>query len=82
MAHFPQIGTFTGAWSERDPASGAHGVWGNRIVLQGTAGTVVVANLDFRRTFGFPSHGFAVASVTADQRTPTGIRASLISWPT
>ena len=63
VAHYPQIGTFTGAWSERDPASTANGVWGNRIVLQGTAGTVVVANLDFRRTFGFPSHGFAVASV-------------------
>jgi peptidoglycan hydrolase-like amidase len=60
---YPQIGTFTGAWTERDPASTANGVWGNRIVLQGTAGTVVVGNLAFRNTFGFPSHGFSVASV-------------------
>lgn len=57
------LGTFTGAYSERDPASNANGVWAYRIVLQGTAGTVTVTNLAFRTRFGFPSHGFQVAGV-------------------
>jgi stage II sporulation protein D len=60
---YPQIGTFTGAHSERDPASTASGVWGNRVVLEGTAGTVVVSNLAFRTAFRFPSHAFSVARV-------------------
>ena len=63
MAKYPQIGTFTGAYSEREPGSTANGVWGNRIVLQGTAASLTVGNLAFRNTFGFPSHGFAVGSV-------------------
>jgi SpoIID/LytB domain protein len=62
-ATYPAIGTFTGAYSERDPSSSAVGVWGNRIVLQGTAGSVTVGNLAFRNAFGFPSHAFAVGSV-------------------
>jgi peptidoglycan hydrolase-like amidase len=65
VAKFPQIGTFLGAYSEREPGSTANGVWGNRIVLQGTAGSVTVTNLDFRRAFGFPSHGFSVGSVNS-----------------
>ena len=64
VATYPEIGTFTGAYSERDPASTANGVWGNRIVLEGTAGAVVVGNLAFRTTFRFPSHGFSVAAST------------------
>ena len=52
-----------GAYSEYDPSSGAHGAWGNRVVLQGTNGTVVVSDLDFRNAFGFPSHGFTIVAV-------------------
>jgi hypothetical protein len=58
------LGTFTGAYSERDPASSANGVWGYRIVLQGTAATVTVSNLAFRTRFGLPSHAFQVASIS------------------
>jgi hypothetical protein len=33
-------------------------------VLRGTTRTVVVSDLDFRRAFGFPSHGFAIVALT------------------
>ncbi len=58
------LGNLVGAYTERDPASVYDGVWGQRVVLQGTAATVVVPNLDFRNTYGFPSHGFSVSGVT------------------
>ena len=48
------------AYTERDPDSPYYGVWGNRVVLQGTAGTVVVSGWDFRNTFGLPSPGITV----------------------
>jgi hypothetical protein len=57
------LGNLIGAYSERDPSSAANGVWGNRVVLQGTNGTVAVGDLDFRNAFGFPSHGFTVVAV-------------------
>jgi peptidoglycan hydrolase-like amidase len=51
------------AYSERDPSSNAHGVWGNRVVLVGSDHTVVVSDLDFRRAYGFPSHGFTIGGL-------------------
>jgi hypothetical protein len=57
------LGNLVGAYSDHDPASPAYGVWGNRVVLQGTNGTVVVSDLDFRNAFGFPSHGFTIVAV-------------------
>jgi hypothetical protein len=57
------LGNLIGAYSERDPSSAANGVWGNRVVLQGTNGTAVVSDLDFRNAFGFPSHGFTIVAV-------------------
>ena len=57
------LGTLTGAATERDPASPYDGIWGNRVVLPGTAGTVVVSAWDFRNTFGLPSPGFVVRGV-------------------
>jgi hypothetical protein len=57
------LGDLIGAYSERDPASTAYGVWGDRVVLQGSNGTVAVSDLDFRNTFGFPSHGFTITAV-------------------
>jgi hypothetical protein len=57
------LGNLIGAYTERDPSSPYAAAWGNRVVLQGTAGTVVIPNLDFRRTFGFPSHGFLIGGV-------------------
>jgi Stage II sporulation protein len=55
------LGNLVGAYSEPDPSSTGYGVWGYRIVLQGTDRTVAVGNLEFRNAFGFPSHGFSVA---------------------
>lgn len=57
------LGTLTGARSEREPGNAARGVWGNRIVLTGTARSVTLTNLQFRNDFALPSHGYAVASV-------------------
>jgi len=57
------LGNLVGAYSEPLPGSSWYGQWGNRVVLQGTAQTVVVSNLEFRNTFGFPSHGFTIAAV-------------------
>ena len=57
------LGDLVGAYSERDPASPFDGIWGNQVVLQGTAGTVVVPALTFRNSWGFPSHGLVVAGV-------------------
>jgi hypothetical protein len=62
-AKYPQIGNLTGAYSDADPASTAYGVWGNRVVLQGSAATIGVTDLEFRSAFGFPSHGFTVTAV-------------------
>jgi hypothetical protein len=57
------LGNLVNAYTEHDPSSPYAGAWGNRVVLQGTAGTVVVPNLDVRRTFGFPSHGFVIGGL-------------------
>ncbi len=57
------LGSLIGAYSEADPGSSAYGVWANRVVLQGTNGTVAVSDLDFRNAFGFPSHGFTIVGV-------------------
>jgi hypothetical protein len=58
------LGNLVGASTEPDPSSTAYGVWGNRVVLQGPNGTLLVSNLDFRNAFGFPSHGFSIVAVT------------------
>jgi SpoIID/LytB domain protein len=58
-----RLGNLTGAHSERQPSSTARGVWGNRVVLVGTKATVAVTDLDFRKAFGFPSHGFTIVAV-------------------
>jgi hypothetical protein len=57
------LGNLVDARSERDPSSTANGVWGNRVVLVGSDRTVVVSDLDFRRAYGFPSHGFSIAGL-------------------
>ena len=54
------LGTLTAAWTEPDAGSPYDGVWANRVVLQGTAGEVVVSNWDFRNAFGLPSPGFTI----------------------
>ena len=54
------LGNLIGAYSDRDPASPYDGVWGQRVVLQGTAATVAVPNLEIRNIYGFPSHGYTV----------------------
>ena len=59
-AHYG-LGNLVGAYSERLPGSIYDGNWGNRVVLQGTAGTVAIPNLQFRNTWGFPSHGFTLS---------------------
>ena len=61
-AHYG-IGTLTGAATEHDPASIFYLNWGNRVVLTGTAGSVVVSAWDFRNAFGLPSPGFVVRGV-------------------
>ena len=58
-AHYG-IGQLTAAWTERDPASIYDGVWGNRVRLQGTGGSVTIANWDFRNTWGLLSPGFVI----------------------
>ena len=54
------LGVLEAASTERDPSSPYDGIWGNRVRLRGSAGTVVVSALDFRNAFGLPSHGFVV----------------------
>ncbi|MET0325282.1 MAG: SpoIID/LytB domain-containing protein [Ilumatobacteraceae bacterium] len=61
-AHYG-LGTLTAAATEHDPASNLHLNWGNRVVLTGTAGSVVVSAWDFRNTWGLPSPGFIVRGV-------------------
>jgi hypothetical protein len=61
-AHYG-LGTLTAVATEHDPASTAYLNWGNRVVLTGTGGTVVVSAWDFRNTFGLPSPGFVVRGV-------------------
>jgi hypothetical protein len=58
------LGALTAAATERDPLTIYDGIWGNRVVLTGTAGTVVVSALEFRNAFGLPSHGYVIRGVT------------------
>lgn len=58
------LGNLVGARNERLPGTPYAGQWGNRVVLEGSAKTVVVSNLEFRNAFGFPSHGFTITGVT------------------
>ncbi len=57
------LGTLTAAWTEHDPATIYDGNWGNRVVLTGTAGRVVVSAWDFRNAVGLPSPGFTIRGV-------------------
>ena len=57
------VGELQAAVTERDPSSPYDGIWGNRIRLQGSAGSVVVSALDFRNAFGLPSHGFVIREI-------------------
>ena len=57
------LGNLVGAYTERDPSSPYDGNWGNQVVLQGTAGTVVLPALAFRNAMGLPSHGFVIAGL-------------------
>jgi predicted N-acetyltransferase YhbS len=49
---------------------------GNRVVLQGTNGTVVVGDLDFRNAFGFRRTDLRSSPSIDEHR----IRATLIPW--
>ncbi|HEX4983859.1 MAG TPA: hypothetical protein VFV63_19285, partial [Ilumatobacteraceae bacterium] len=65
------LGTLTAAWAERDPATQWDGNWGNRIQMQGTAGSSTVTALAFRGAYGFPSHGIAsIRLITREMITP------------
>ena len=64
------LGTLTAAFTERDPATTWDGQWGNRVQLQGTAGSTVMSALSFRGSYGLPSHGISIRVITREMVTP------------
>ena len=64
------LGTLTAAFTERDPATQWDGQWGNRVQLQGTAGSTVMSALSFRGSYGLPSHGISIRVITREMVTP------------
>jgi SpoIID/LytB domain protein len=65
------LGTLTAAWAEHAPGSQWEGDWGNQVRLQGTGGSSTMTALNFRGSYGFPSHGIAsIRVITRDIITP------------
>ena len=50
------------------------GIWDNRVRIVGTGGSRAFSALDFRSTYGFPSHGFVVRAVTRDVVSSNSMR--------
>jgi peptidoglycan hydrolase-like amidase len=68
------LGQITSAFTEPDPTMPFDGVWDNRVRIVGTTGTRTFSALDFRSTYGFPSHGFVIRAVTRDVVSSNSMR--------
>jgi hypothetical protein len=68
------LGTITAASTEPDPTTPFVGVWDNRVRIAGENGSIVFSALDFRSSYGLPSHGFTIRAIRRDVASSNSMR--------